>query len=86
MAKNYVYFFNLPTNFSPTPLPFATSTKSSARGRRIFGLREIKSEPWTHRENKADVACPSGEVSPIELAIVWVSATDVFDVILMNEV
>jgi hypothetical protein len=48
---------------TPTNIPFV---------KHVLGGSDRLSQPWTHREQKPEVGCPGGEVSPIELAIVWV--------------
>jgi hypothetical protein len=35
-------------------------------------LKEKETHPWTHRGRKPNVDCPNAEMSPIEVAIVWV--------------
>lgn len=36
-------------------------------------VEEEFNRPWTHRERRPNIDCPEANVSPIEVAIVWVS-------------
>lgn len=60
--------------------PFQTQTTKTPFVKHVFVGSARLSQPWTHREQKPEtVECPNGDVSPIEMAIVWVGTCDVFN-------
>lgn len=65
------------TSVETTDLPYSTTTKIPFV-KHVFSGSDRLSQPWTHREQKPEIGCPNGEVSPIELALVWVRKS-VFD-------